>query len=195
MSKLLSILTICFFCTTIQAQYKYRGQVFSAIRQEPITFGEVRLPSPRGTGYYGRLLSKIDSLGYFTFTLKDTSNVQIVVDCVLDGSTSQRLNYSDTVTKVLIYTNCSDYNADQAKRDIEDGSPRLLCDLGYATYKFNAVDSAFEKKYSVNYYTFADEPIWHDCMWLYNTTIAEYLDKKYGIAWRKEVRWDVPFKW
>lgn len=194
MRRLLLILSFYFFCTATQAQYKYRGQVFSAIRQEPITFGVVRLPSPPGSGRHGKELAKIDSLGYFSFSLKDTSNVRIVVDCMLRGSTVQKLFYSDTTTKIFLHTDCSDYNVDRAKKDIEKNEPYLLCHLGYATYHFSAADSAFEKKYGVTYYTFADEPIWSDCMWLYNTTVAEYLDKKYGNAWRKEVRWDVPLK-
>lgn len=194
MRKLLLILTIFPFFTTTQAQYKFRGQVFSAIRKEPITFGVVRLPSPLGTGRYGKQLAKIDSLGFFSFTMKDTSNVRIVIDCMLAGGAIQTLFYSDTMAKVFIYTDCSDYNVERAKKDLEKNEPYLLCDLGYATYHFSAADSAFEKKYGVTYYTFADTPIWSDCMWLYNTTIAEYLDKKYGDAWRKEVRWDVPFK-
>ena len=178
---------------TTQAQYNYRGQVFSAIRQEPITFGTVRLPSPPGTGRYGEQLAKIDSLGYFSFSLKDTSNVWVVVDCMLAGSKSQRIFYRDSMTIISIKTDCYDYNRERAKKDIEKNDIYLLCDLGYAAYKFSDKDSAFEKKYSVKYYSFGDESIWYDCMWLYNKTIAEYLDKKFGEGWRNEVRWDVPF--
>ena len=182
------------FSTVTSAQYIYRAQVFSDIRQEPITFGTVRLPSPQGTGRHGKELAKIDSLGFFTFSLKDTLNVWVVVDCGLAGSKSQRIFYTDSVTKVSIKTDCYDYNAERAKKDIDKNEIYLLCHLGYVTYKFSAADSAFEKKYELTYYTFADEPIWSDCMWLYNKTIAEYLDKKFGEAWRKEVRWDVPFQ-
>ena len=188
------IFTILVFCKTSQAQYNYRGQVFSSIRQEPITFGVVRLPSPTGTGRHGKELAKIDSLGYFSFSLKDSSNVRIVVDCVLAGNTMQRIFYSDTVVKIFIKTDCYDYNAGRAKKDIEKNDIYLLCHLGYAIYKFSNMDSAFMKKYGVTYYTFADEPIMSDCMWLYNSAIADYLDKKYGDVWRNEVRWDVPFK-
>ena len=194
MRKLILIIIILVFYKTSQAQYKYCGQVFSSIRQEPITFGIVRLPSPAGTGRHGKELVKIDSLGYFSFFLKDTSNVRIVVDCVLAGNTMQRLFYSDTVVRIFIKTDCYDYNADRARKDIEKDDIYLLCHLGYATYKFSSIDSAFMKKYGVRYYTFADEPIMSDCMWLYNSEIAVYLDRKYGDIWRKEVRWDVPFK-
>jgi hypothetical protein len=113
---------------------------------------------------------------------------------MLRGSTMQRIFHSNTTTKVFLHTECSDYNVDRAKKDIEKNEVFFLCHLGYATYHFNAADSAFQKKYGITYYTFADEPIWSDCMWLYNTTVAEYLDIKYGDAWRKEVRWDVPLR-
>jgi hypothetical protein len=154
----------------------------------------VRLPSPPRSGRDGKVLAKIDSLGFFSFSLNDTANVWVVVDCWLSGSTMERLFYSDTAAKIWLYTDCTDYHAERAKKDIEKNEPSLLCHLGYATYEFDAADSIFEKKYGVSYHTFADEPILTDCMWLYNTTIAGYLDKKYGTAWRKEVRWDVPFK-
>src|SRR5688572_17847260 len=160
MRKLLLVLASLLFCETIHAQYQYRGQVFSAIRQTPITFGEVRLPSPPGTGRRGKPLTKIDSLGFFSFSLKDTTNVQVAIDCMLDGSTLQRLSYSDTTTKIFIQTECSDYNTERAKKDIEKNGPYLLCYLGYASYHFSTKDRTFEKKYGITYYSFADTPIW-----------------------------------
>jgi hypothetical protein len=186
------ILLIFVFCHSARSQYIYRGQVFSSIRQEAITFGVVRLPTPAETGRHGKELALIDSLGYFTFSLKDTSNVRIVVDCVLAGSTMQRLFYTDTVIKIFIKRDCYEYNANRAKKDIQNNNIYLLCHLGYAAYKFSSADSNFMKKYGVTYYTFADMPIMGDCMWLYNTEIARYLDKKYGDVWRAEVRWNVP---
>ena len=79
MRKFILIFTLFILYKATQAQYNYRGQVFSAIRQEPITFGVLRLPSPQGTGRHGEELAKIDSLGYFSLTLKDTANVRVVV--------------------------------------------------------------------------------------------------------------------
>ncbi len=61
-------------------------------------------------------------------------------------------------------------------------------------YKFSGADNTFQKKYGVTYHSFGDETIMYDCMWQYNTEIAEFLDKKYGEIWRIEVRWDVPFR-
>jgi hypothetical protein len=37
-----------------------------------------------------------------------------------------------------------------------------------------------------------DEPETEDCVWLYNKTIAAYLDSKFGEEWRRQVRPDVP---
>jgi len=193
MRKLFFILTITLSSRATHAQYIYRGKVISAIRQQPIIFGTVRLPSRLGVGYDGKELAKIDSLGNFTVKLKDTTNVRFVIDCILAGSTMQRVYYTDTVIVFSITTDCYDYNVEKAKRDIDSNRILLLCDLGYAIYKFTDKDRAFKKKYGITYYTFADTPIMSDCMWLYNKTIAGYLDDKFGKEWRKEVRWDVDF--
>jgi hypothetical protein len=194
MQRLLFILLIVLSYKETLSQYRYRGYVFSTIRLEPIAFGTVRLPSSPGNGRHGKELTKVDSLGFFTVTLKDTTNVRLVVDCVLAGNTMQRVFYTDTVIFFPITTTCDDYNVEKAKKDIENNQILLLCDLGYATYKFSEKDKAFETKYGISYHTFADEPIMSDCMWLYNKTVAQYLDKKFGDEWRKEVRWDVPFR-
>jgi hypothetical protein len=175
------------------AQYVYRGQVFSAITRRRINFGSVHLITVSGTGRYGKEVSKVDSLGYFTFSLKDTSNVQIIVDCGLNGRTRQRIFYSDSLIIISIKMDCFEYNVDRAKKDIADNKIHLLCDFGYEKYKFTPADSAFEKKYGITYQSFGDSPIWLDCMFLYNNTVAEYLDKKFGNSWRNDVRWDVPF--
>jgi hypothetical protein len=157
-----------------------------------MTWGNVRLAAAPGSHRRNQTIAKVDSLGYFSVALKDSANVNIVVDCVLDGMAVKTVNYADTLIIFTIQTECKGYNAERAKKDIENNQQRLLCHLGYATYHFSEKDSAFEKKYGVSYYTFADMPIQADCMYLYNKTVAEYLDKKYGKAWRTEVRWDVP---
>lgn len=175
-----------------ESQYVFRGRVFSEVRNQPITFGTVRLPSPPGTGRHGKTVANVDSLGYFTAVLKDSANVTLIVDCILAGRVSKTVSYSDTLILFNIKPYCPEYTAEKATQDIKAGTITLLCQLGYATYEFNKADSAFSKKYNVTYHTFADEPINYDCMWLYNRVVAEYLDKKYGDSWRKEVRWDVP---
>jgi hypothetical protein len=194
MRKFLSILTFTLVTNATNAQYTFHGQVFSDIRKEPIGFGVVRLSSQIRTPRNEKVLAKIDSLGKFTFSLKDTSNVFIEIDCHLDGSKIQRIYYSDSITRIYIKTDCYNYNSDRAKKDINKNDIYLLCNLGYPSYKLNSADSLFQKKYGIKYHMFGDQPNWSDCLWLYNTTVAEYLDKKYGKTWRKEVRWDVPFR-
>lgn len=197
MRKLFLILFIFFTSNVTIAQYKFRGRVFNELRQRPMTWGNVRLgvaPGKVRSNRINKTITKIDSLGYFSITLKDSANITLVVDCGLDGMAVKTVSFADTLIIFSIKTDCNDYyNVERAKKDIEKNDIYLLCHLGYATYKFSDADTVFEKKYSIKYYTFADEPIMSDCMWLYNKTIAEYLDKKFGEEWRKEVRWDVPF--
>ena len=54
-------------------------------------------------------------------------------------------------------------------------------------------DKLFEKKYKVMYHGCGDgcTGIITDCIETYNKSIGDYLDKKYGKVWRKEVNKDV----
>jgi hypothetical protein len=182
------IIGLLIYNQNLYSQYTYRGRVYSKIRQVPMTWGNVEIEGGRRRKQAG----KVDSLGYFSFTINHKSNIHLYIDCVLDGEASTIVSYADTLIIMYINNDCYDYNEKRAQADIDNGEILLLCDLGYASYKFSQVDKEFEQKYKVKYYTFADEPIWSDCMWLYNRVIGKYLDNKYGDGWRKEVRWDVP---
>jgi len=89
-------------------------------------------------------------------------------------------------------------NADTAKvhseklamADVKAGNLKFLLRGGIVT-TYKKGQEVFEKKYRLKYYDFgcimpADISI-ND----YNKTIAGYLDKKFGLSWRKEVRKDV----
>lgn len=197
MRRLFFILFILFSCKLTIAQYTFRGRVFNELRQQHMTWGNVKLgiaPGKLRNNRNNQTISKIDSLGYFSIVLKDSANVTLIVDCSLDGMAIKTVSFTDTLIIFNIKTTCNEYNIDRAKKDIEKNDIYFLCSLGYATYKFSDADRAFEKKYGINYYSFGDQPIMSDCMWLYNKTIAEYLDKKFGEEWRKEIRQDVPFR-
>jgi len=49
----------------------------------------------------------------------------------------------------------------------------------------------FERKYKVRYYDFGCLAPYKQCVISYNETIFDYLNKKYGVKWRIEIRNDV----
>lgn len=173
-------------------QFVYRGHVINDIRQKPVTAGEVREGWPPRSGRRQKSppLAIIDSLGNFQLTV-NKPEARICVSADGDGECLV-LRHTDTITVFHIRFNCGKFDEKGAQKDIAAGEIKLLCILGYAVNKFTAADRAFEKKYGLSYYTFADMPIQGECMWSYNQAIAKYLDKQFGTAWRKEVRQDVP---
>jgi hypothetical protein len=192
MKKATAILLLIFLYQFAIGQYTYKGNVYSVIRGRPIGFGNIQLASKLYGHGRRQNIAKIDSLGNFTFKLKQKQDVRIYVECYLAGSLDTIISWQPTPFSCGLQVVCNEYNPAVAAKDINDSLPKLLCHLGYATYKFDSVDRAFEAKYQVKYVSSADTPPWSDCMWLYNRAVAEFLDKKYGVSWRKEVRWDVP---
>ena len=90
---------------------------------------------------------------------------------------------------LLIISNC-EINSQIAEIDIKNHKPRLLIFGGIAPIIYWGQEK-FEKKYKVKYYDYGDLLPNPDCAKDYNIRIFEYLDKKYGNKWRKEVRKDV----
>ncbi|MET0393497.1 MAG: hypothetical protein ABW019_10170 [Chitinophagaceae bacterium] len=189
MQKFLLILLIIASGNSAISQYTYRGKVISEARQRTVAGGEVRVRSNNGTRQRYTVVGTIDTTGHFSVNLKDPL-VTLIIDCSLAGSMSKTVSCTDTVTVFALRTDCNQYNVKKAELDIEKGSPLLLCYFGYASYQFSDADRDFEKKYGISYYSFGDEPILADCMWLYNKTVAAWLDKKFGTEWRNEARWD-----
>ncbi|GAB2551699.1 FEKKY domain-containing protein [Spirosoma aerophilum] len=88
---------------------------------------------------------------------------------------------------------CSGYNAQAAERDIADGKPKLLLQGGIVSV-IRAGDAAIEKQFSIAYADFGCvRPAEDRCLRAYSEVVFAYLDKKYGKAWRTQVRKDVLF--
>lgn len=101
---------------------------------------------------------------------------------------------NDNVTNVLWPVNIEckgPYNTKRALSDLENNKATLLVVGGFAPITY-ATDVDFKKKYGVGYdISGCLPPDLEECMVQYNQTIFEYLDKKHGSIWRKEVRKDV----
>ncbi|MHA6249116.1 FEKKY domain-containing protein [Pontibacter sp. CAU 1760] len=94
-----------------------------------------------------------------------------------------------TGINLLARTNCV-VNQDVAYRDIKYQRPRLLLVGGIAPVVY-ANQQKFEQRYDVAYHDFGCVAPNEKCIALYNKVVFEYLDKRYGRKWRKEVRKDV----
>jgi len=91
--------------------------------------------------------------------------------------------------RLKMLENCENANF-IAKQDIEKNQIKLFIVGGIAPV-FCLTDPDFEKKYQVSYHDYGDLPAKEDCMYNYNSRVFEYLSKKYGKSWKKEIREDV----
>ncbi|WP_299439562.1 carboxypeptidase-like regulatory domain-containing protein [uncultured Aquimarina sp.] len=78
----------------------------------------------------------------------------------------------------------------QALDHIKIGKINLLLSGGIAPVVYQS-DEKFSKKYNLNFVEFGCEAVPEESLYEYNKTVFEYLDKKYGKNWRKEIRKDV----
>lgn len=133
-----------------------------------------------------------DSTGYFIFKnltsgkylIKITGTDFKPIDTLITLS-----NKSYDNLDLLIISNC-EINSQIADLDIKNHKPRLLIFGGIAPIIYMGQEK-FENRYKVKYHDFSDILPNIDCAIDYNRTIFDYLDKKYGKKWRKEVRKDV----
>lgn len=79
-----------------------------------------------------------------------------------------------------------------AVKDIESNRLKIFCMGGISPVAYSSRDSIFESRYKVKYVLFGCvTPYEIDSMKAYNIEIGNYLDKRYGKAWRKELHPDV----
>ncbi|WP_231460054.1 MULTISPECIES: hypothetical protein [unclassified Pedobacter] len=91
---------------------------------------------------------------------------------------------------VLASDTSQSYSIELAQKDISRGNIKFLIWSGIASKHYEG-DKPFEKKYNVNYYQFGCVLPLNISLAAYNKVVANYLDAKYGKAWRKDVRKDV----
>lgn len=77
-----------------------------------------------------------------------------------------------------------------ATSDLKKGTPFLLLMGGIAPTVI-ATDPQFEKEYGIYFYEFGCTGPENNLLIAYNKTIFDYLQKRYGKKWIKEVRDDV----
>jgi hypothetical protein len=78
----------------------------------------------------------------------------------------------------------------EAQADLKKGKAQLMLQGGFAPVHI-AGQELFERKYNLSYFDLGCVVPSSLCIAHYNAEVAKFLDKKYGKAWRKEVRKDV----
>lgn len=91
---------------------------------------------------------------------------------------------------LTIYTYCTQYSRERAKKDIEAKKPMILLQGGIAPVVYKT-DKTFERRYKIYFNDFGCVAVdSQECLIAYNKTIFDYLDKTYGKKWRQEIRKD-----
>lgn len=157
-----------------------------------------------------KILSIADSLPVKNYPFRLTKKTIVISDStgMVNMSTNKKRiriknlwrppNSFDTTVRVkepgdtiIIYA-IHGFDSSQAKFDIAHNIIQLFCGGGIIVLGPREGDSDFEKEYGVHYNLMdcvvADT---HENLAAYNNLVAEYLDKKYGPAWRSKLRPDV----
>jgi len=84
----------------------------------------------------------------------------------------------------------SEFDAESARRDIENKNMRILLPGGLIQLTTSASDSLFEQKYHVLFLSQGCVRLPGEDQYAYNREIFKYLDQQYGRHWRREIRKD-----
>jgi hypothetical protein len=82
------------------------------------------------------------------------------------------------------------YSIKLATADLKKGKIKFLIRGGIVSTHVKGQE-AFEKRYSIKYYDFGCVMPSDISIEDYNKIVARYMDKKFGLGWRKEVRKDI----
>ena len=191
MNKLTLILLLMFFASfgqTTKTEFEITGKVKIHLVDEWINLKDATVELIEKNE-----ISDIDSLGNYKFIVDKNGSYELRV---LDFKNSKIFHLEiidESITDFDLYIkeniDC-EVNKMVAEEDIKMNKPRLLLSGGILPIH-EIGQEKIEKKYSFKYYDFGciSPPI--ECIIQYNKLIFDYLDKKYGENWRREVRKDV----
>jgi len=188
---ILGFLVILPFTTKSQLHGKYSIEII-------LNNGEILKPSAISLfDSTGRMILKkyCDSSGQCKFTGLNIGIYRVINrKYQIDTTFSMPMGKSsadETQFVMFIDFDRCNLGARQAKKEIRKGHVRLLLIGGIAPVYYFGQEN-FEKKFNAEYFDFGDSgsPA-ITCVKLYNDEVFAYLDRKYGNAWRHDVRRDV----
>ena len=192
MKKLiLKILTLISFTSFAQEKaitedISISGKIISGVNQKPLNNGYIIIDM---TG------SVSDKNGLFQFIYKKTKNDSLKkirlhglgykeFDTILNLTSKTKFNLN------VVLEPSFDLNKEKAISDIKSGNIKIILSSGEAPIIYKA-DKRFGRKYNVSFSEYGCEGVANESLYDYNTTVFEYLDKKYGTKWRNQTREDV----
>jgi len=182
---LLTLLTSLTFSQSVDS-FKVSGILISANTNQPISGGTIVLAPKKAV--------LTDSVGYFTIHGLTNGKYKLSFSALGYDNHDTTINIDNASVgniKWIITTNCPDFSADKALKDIKENKAHLLL-YGSIASSTGPADKEFKKKFGVAYMLFGDdEHVREECKKLYNQVVFNYLDKRFGNKWRKEVRKDV----
>jgi hypothetical protein len=163
--------------------------VVSAITGDPITDATIMYSKTRGV--------ITDSLGHFTIYDLPKGRYKLSFTAFGFGNNDTIITVrSSTIANIywIIKTNCPEYNSEKALNDINENNAKLMLQSVFSSMTMLTAKEVqdFKREFGITYHDFDnDVTIPQECLRLYNQTIFNSLDKKFGGAWRKKVRKDV----
>jgi hypothetical protein len=187
-----SVFILLLYINSIYSQDKSNGLSISGNLK--VLFG-LELITPKSISLELRpnlKIADIDSLGNYKFeNLKSgVYNIKVIDFNIKPKEFEVELKDKSITNFDLLITSDCEINKEIAEIDIKLKKPRLLL-IGSIAPIIHHNQGEFEKKYNIEYYDFGCMPPNEECVIQYNKTVFNYLDKKYGRKWRKEVRKDV----
>ena len=85
---------------------------------------------------------------------------------------------------------CTLFNREKALQEIKNKSPKIII-VGGIIRAGRPGDGKFAKRYKIQFVDTGCVIEDADCIAAYNKATFEYLDKKYGKKWRKQIRQDL----
>lgn len=190
MNKILLVLLLS--CTNIQCQntepkYEITGKVVAYIGNEKVKVKDATIELIQT-----KELCDVDSSGAYKFTGLKKGGYDLRA---LNFNINPKIFHIEIIDESIVDFNLNievdcEFDRNVAKKDLKNGAPKLLLIGGIAPFT-SVHDSEFAKKFGIDFYDFGDTSPPIECVEQYNSVIFAYLDKEFGMTWRKEVRPDV----
>lgn len=187
---LLSITSCSVFTKTTAQNHGLTGTVQVIIDSDTLVPSEIILVSLEGTG----ISTILGVNGKFSFSNIKQGEYHLKISGFGYNEIDTVITFQDRVSEeVDIYlslTDACEVGRKLVEKDIIENNPTLFL-VGGIVPVVCANQRIFEEKYHIKYQDYGDVSPHLDCIAVYNKSIFEYLDNKFGSQWRNEVRKDV----